>query len=156
MRQPTVLGPEDGDLFDVVGDRVRLLAGGAGTNSKYGLFEAIIGPGGGPPPHSHSREEEGFYILEGEITIHVDGQTIIGRPGSFVNLPQGSVHCFRNETDRVARMLVFVAPGGFEEWFREIGVPVTHRSAPTEPVTEEHKNRAAETAISGYGLEFHI
>lgn len=155
MRQPTVLGPEDGDLFDVAGDRVRLLADGSGTDSKYGLLEAIIPPGGGPPPHSHTREEEGFYILDGEITVHVDGQTIIGRTGSFVNLPKGSVHCFCNDTDRVARMLVVVAPGGFEHWFREIGVPVAHRDVPTEPVTEEHKSRALESAI-GYGLEFHV
>jgi len=52
----------------VVGDVYRFLATGEDTNGKYALLEAIVPPGGGPPPHVHSREEEGFYILEGEIT----------------------------------------------------------------------------------------
>lgn len=155
MRQPIVIGPEDGDRIDVVGDRYRLLAEVTGTDSSYGLFEATVPPGGGPPPHSHAREEEGFYVLEGEITIRVDGQTIVARPGAFVNLPKGSVHSFRNETDRTARMLVLVAPGGFEQMLRAIGTVAPSADAPVAPVTEAEKIRLVETAPE-YGIELKL
>ena len=55
----------------VVGDVYRFLATGEDTDGKYALWEAVVPPGGGPPPHVHSREEEGFYVLEGEITFQV-------------------------------------------------------------------------------------
>lgn len=63
--------PPQGRTIAVVGDVYRFLATGEETNGKYALFEALVGPGGGPPPHVHSREEEGFYVLEGEITFQV-------------------------------------------------------------------------------------
>ena len=65
---PVLRSPGKGRTISVVGDVYRFLATGAETNGKYALWEAIVPPGGGPPPHVHSREEEGFYILEGEIT----------------------------------------------------------------------------------------
>ena len=66
-RQPMFKSPTEGRTIAVVGDVYRFLATGADTNGKYAMWEAIVPPGGGPPPHVHSREEEGFYILEGEI-----------------------------------------------------------------------------------------
>ncbi len=48
---------------------------------QYALWEAIVPPGGGPPPHTHSREEEGFYVLEGEITFYVEGQPFVATAG---------------------------------------------------------------------------
>jgi len=65
----------------VVGDVYRFLATGEDTNGKYALWEAIVPPGGGPPPHVHSREEEGFYVLEGEITFTVNGERAWRRRG---------------------------------------------------------------------------
>ena len=68
-----------GRTVAVVGDVYRFLATGEDTNGKYALWEALVPPGGGPPPHVHSREEEGFYILEGEITF-TEGTTEIPNP----------------------------------------------------------------------------
>jgi mannose-6-phosphate isomerase-like protein (cupin superfamily) len=65
---PTIRTSTQGRTIAVVGDVYRFLATGEDTNGKYALFEAIVPPGGGPPPHVHSREEEGFYILEGGAT----------------------------------------------------------------------------------------
>src|SRR5437764_1283864 len=77
---PVIRKPADGRAIAVVGDVYRFLATGEDTDGKYALWEATVPPGGGPPPHVHSREEEGFYVLEGEITfraggIHADGRT---------------------------------------------------------------------------------
>jgi hypothetical protein len=62
----TLRKPGEGRTIAVVGDVYRFLATGAETNGKYALWEAIVLPGGGPPPHVHSREEEGFYIHEAD------------------------------------------------------------------------------------------
>ena len=67
MNKPTINTPPQGRTVAVVGDVYRFLATGEDTNGKYALWEALVPPGGGPPPHVHSREEEGFYVLDGEI-----------------------------------------------------------------------------------------
>ena len=79
--QPTLRQLGEGRTVAVVGDVYRFLATGDDTNGKYALWEAIVPPGGGPPPHVHSREEEGFYILEGEITLQIDDERSWRRPG---------------------------------------------------------------------------
>src|SRR5450631_1332315 len=122
-RQPTVRKPTEGRTIAVVGDVYRFLATGADTNGKYALWEAIVPPGGGPPPHVHSREEEGFYVLEGEITVLVGDERIVATGGMFANMPVGTLHSFKNETDRLARMLISVAPAGLEQMFLEVGQP---------------------------------
>jgi len=89
---PTIRTPTQGRTIAVVGDVYRFLATGEDTNGKYALWEAIVPPGGGPPSHVHSREEEGFYILEGEITFHIGGERIMTTAGMFANMPVGTRH----------------------------------------------------------------
>ena len=75
-QKPTIRTPIEGRTVAVVGDVYRFLATSEETNGKYTLWEAIVPPGGGPPPHVHSREEEGFYVLEGEITFTQGGAAV--------------------------------------------------------------------------------
>jgi mannose-6-phosphate isomerase-like protein (cupin superfamily) len=98
---PTIRKPTQGRTVAVVGDVYRFLATGEDTNGKYALWEAIVPPGGGPPPHVHSREEEGFYVLEGEITFTVGDERIVAKAGTFANMPVGTPHSFKKS--RVAR-----------------------------------------------------
>ncbi|MCX7396623.1 MAG: cupin domain-containing protein [Planctomycetales bacterium] len=86
-QQPTLRNPAEGRTIAVVGDVYRFLVTGDETNGKYAMWEAIVPPGGGPPPHVHSREEEGFYILEGEITFMIDEQRAVATAGMFANMP---------------------------------------------------------------------
>ena len=112
---PTVRTPTEGRTVAVVGDVYRFLATGEETNGKYALLEAIVPPGGGPPPHVHSREEEGFYILEGEITFTIDGKKQMAKAGMFANMPVGTPHSFKNESGKPAKMLISVAPAGLKK-----------------------------------------
>src|ERR1700738_2633034 len=123
-RTPTLRKPGEGRTVAVVGDVYRLLATGEDTSGKYALWEAIVPPGGGPPPHVHSREEEGFYVLEGEVTIHIGEKRMVATAGMFANMPVGMPHSFKNESKKPARMLISVAPAGLEKMFFEVGVPV--------------------------------
>src|SRR5271155_1540695 len=106
--------PSQGRTVAVVGDVYRLLATGDDTNGKYALWEALVPPGGGPPPHVHSREEEGFYVLEGEITLYIGEKRLVVGPGVFANMPVGTPHSFKNESSKSAKMLISVAPAGLE------------------------------------------
>src|SRR5207245_7145029 len=114
-RRPTLRKPREGRTIAVVGDMYRFLAVGEDTNGKYALWEAIVPPGGGPPLHVHSREEEGFYVLEGEITFTVNGERVVASAGMFANMPVGTPHSFKNEGSQPARMLISVAPAGLEK-----------------------------------------
>src|SRR5436190_10112854 len=131
--QPTLRKPGQGRTVAVVGDVYRFLATGADTNGKYALWEAIVPPGGGPPPHVHSREEEGFYVLEGEITFTVNGERIVATAGMFANMPVGTPHSFKNESGKPAKMLISVAPAGLEQMFFEVGGALTEGAATALP-----------------------
>jgi quercetin dioxygenase-like cupin family protein len=154
-RLPTLRTPAAGRTIAVVGDVYRFLATGDETNGMYALFEAIVSPGGGPPPHVHSREEEGFYILSGEITFQIDGKRVVATAGTFANMPVGTPHSFKNETDRPAKMLISVAPAGLEKMFFEIGVPLADGSTTTLPPTKAEIERLLEVGPR-YGIEIRL
>ncbi len=147
--------PGEGRTVAVVGDIYRFLAVGDDTNGQYALWEALVPPGGGPPPHVHSREEEGFYILEGEITLQVGDQRIVVRAGTFANMPVGTLHSFKNETDRPARMLISVAPAGLEQMFLEVGQPVPEGAQTAPPPTREEIEKMLSVAAR-YGIEIQL
>jgi quercetin dioxygenase-like cupin family protein len=147
--------PGEGRTIAVVGDVYRFLATGEDTNDKYALFEAFVSPGGGPPPHVHSREEEGFYVLEGEITFTIGEQRLVASAGMFANMPVGTPHSFKNESGKPARMLISVAPAGLEKMFFEVGVPVPPGATTAAlPTTEEIDRLLA--AAPRYGIEIKL
>jgi quercetin dioxygenase-like cupin family protein len=155
MKPPIVRQPGEGRTIAVVGDVYRFLATGEDTNGKYALWEALVPPGGGPPPHVHSREEEGFYLLEGEIALQVGDKRLVATAGMFVNMPVGRLHSFKNETDRPARMLISVAPAGLEKMFFESGVPLPEGSTAALPPTKEGIERLLAVAPR-YGIEIKL
>jgi len=160
-RAPTIRKQHEGRTGAVVGDVYRFLATGEDTDGKYATWEAIVPPGGGPPPHVHSREEESFYVLEGEITFHVGvpggtgdraPRTIKAGPGVFVNMPIGTPHAFKNESDATAKMILSVAPAGLERMFFEIFQPVPQGAVNAPPPTKEEIEKLLKIAPN-YGIE---
>jgi quercetin dioxygenase-like cupin family protein len=133
----------------------RFLATGEDTNGKYALWEAIVPPGGGPPPHGRSWEEEGFYVLEGQITLQVGDKRLVAGPGMFANMPVGTLHSFKYETDRPARMFISVAPAGLEQMFFEVGQPVPAGATPAPRPTREEIEKMLAIA-SRYGIEIKL
>ena len=150
--KPTINSPPHGRTVAVVGDVYRFLATGEDTDGKYARWEAVVPPGGGPPPHVHSREEEGFYVLEGEITFTVNGERVVATAGTFANMPVGTPHSFKNESDKPARMLISVAPAGLEEMFFEVGVPLAEGATTALPPTKDEIEKLL-AAAPEYGIE---
>ena len=153
--KPIIRIPQQGRTVALVGDVYRFLATGEDTNGKYALIEALVGPGGGPPPHVHSREEEGFYVLEGEITFTVNGERLVAKAGTFANMPVGTPHSFKNESNKPAKMLVSVAPAGLEKMFMEIGAPLTEGATTALPPTREDIEKLLAVAPK-YGIEIRL
>lgn len=152
---PTVRKPGEGKTIAVVGDVYRFMATGEETDGRYAMFEARVLPGGGPPPHIHSREEESFYVLEGEITFQIGQERLVAGPGTFANMPVGSLHCFKNESDKPVRMVISVAPAGLEKMFLEVGQPVAQGVDSAPPPTMEEINRLL-SAAPRYGVEIKL
>ncbi len=59
------------------------------TGGAYTLFEVATRPGAGPPPHVNHREDESFYVLEGEYEFLVDERTVMAQAGSLIYVPKG-------------------------------------------------------------------
>lgn len=150
----TIKKPGEGRTIAVVGDVYRFLAVSDDTEGQYAMWEAVVPPGGGPPPHIHSREEESFYVLEGEITFQIGEERLVAQPGTFANMPVGSLHSFKNETGKPAKMLISVAPAGLEEMFFEVGQPVQAGETPPHPTKEEIEKLL--TVAPRYGIEIKL
>ncbi len=150
--QPIVRLSGVGRTIAIVGDVYRFLATGADTGGAYASFEALVPPGGGPPPHVHTREAENFYVLEGELTVRAGDQTVCAGAGAFVHLPPGLAHSFRNESDAPARMIITVTPAGLEEMFFEVGTPLAEGATTALPPTPEEIERLL-AAAPRYGVE---
>jgi len=108
---------------------VRVPERGSAPDGRYAVHELTAPPGSQPPPHIHHNEDEGFYVLDGEITLYTpDGALTLG-PGEMANGPQGVPHTFRAGPAGV-RMLVIFAPAGFADFVEEIGVPAERDELP--------------------------
>ena len=108
----TVRGP--------VGGPVTFKARAAQTDGHLTALESVVAPGEGPPLHRHGREDEAYYVLDGSVRFLSDGRTFDAPRGSFVFIPQGAEHCFRNDDDVAARLLVLFTPAGMERFFEAV------------------------------------
>lgn len=146
------LGSGEGPAFSAVGDVYRMLATGEQTGGAYVLSEARVLPGGGPPPHIHHREDESFFVLEGEVTFQLGDKKVVAKPGAFIQGPRGIPHAFKNESAKPARMLIFVTPPGFEKFMAEFATPVPSFDSPPVPVTPADIGKLLGIAPK-YGIE---
>ena len=125
------------------------------TGGAYSLFEVTTQPGAGAPPHIHHREDESFYMLEGEYDFFLNsaGETLRVGASSLVYVSKGTLHSHENVGESAGRMLVSQTPGGlYERFFEEIGKLVdgdgrSHRF-------EDYPGPADVVAIAAeYGIE---
>jgi quercetin dioxygenase-like cupin family protein len=135
------------------GDLYRFLVTGAETDGAYFVMEAVVPPGGGPPPHIHRHEDETFYVAEGESDFLLGDKRITARAGDFVNVPRGEVHRFHNAGDSVARLILTFTPANIEHFFMETLERALDPSQPPPDNLDAVVARYVEAAPR-YGLEF--
>lgn len=151
MPSVKVIGPGEGKIVWAAGDHYTFKVTGQDTGGTYSLFEGLVPPDAGPPPHWHSREFEAFYILEGELTYHSQAGSVVAGPGTYVHIPMNLLHTFHNESNRPARMLAIVSPSGMEHFLEEIGRPVYDRNATPARLTPADIQKILSTAPK-YGI----
>jgi mannose-6-phosphate isomerase-like protein (cupin superfamily) len=105
------------------------------TGGLLSIIEITEGPNAEAPLHVHYREDEAFWILEGEVTFEVDDDIILARAGDFVFGPRDIPHRYTVGPNG-CRMLFITTPGGFENLVREMSVPAESRTLPP-PSDEE-------------------
>ena len=98
------------------------------TNGAMALVESDCAPGCEPPLHIHENEDEVFYVLEGNVRLTRGSEQFVVGPGESGFLPRGVPHTFQILSER-ARVLGYITPGGFEEFFRAQG----HAAPPEGP-----------------------
>ena len=135
------------------GSLMTFLASGEETNGQFALIEAIARRGNVPPPHIHHREDEIFYVLEGEIVVSVGDRTIKGTTGTMVFLPRDVPHSFTIESKQ-SRMLILLTPAGLERWFKEFSVPAPAMTLPPASEPEYRELKRMLEAAPRYGIEF--
>lgn len=107
--------------FTAPGVEITMLAGTDETDGAWSLFDYGAAAGfQGPPPHWHEELIEGFYVLEGELAVSIDGQDRLAGEGEYVLIPTYTVHSFAVTEDGPGRFLLQVSPGGFEGYFKEL------------------------------------
>lgn len=123
--QSGIVGTGKGQAVWVVGDHYTIKAGGADTGGAFTLIEVLVPAQSGPPPHIHRRENEAFYVLEGEFEVHIDEQRLTAGPGSWVTLAKGTLHNFKNIGSTTGKMLILATPAGLDQFFLEAGREAT-------------------------------
>jgi uncharacterized cupin superfamily protein len=78
-------------------------------------------PGGGPPPHIHTREDETFQVLEGEYEFTVAGSSFVAGKGATIFAPRGIPHTYRYLGQAPGRLMCVITPAGFERFFEAVG-----------------------------------
>jgi mannose-6-phosphate isomerase-like protein (cupin superfamily) len=97
-----------------------LIAVGADTEGAYALLHYVAGPGAGAAFHTHQREDEAFYMLSGTLQVTRGDHTINASPGSYVHIPKGQWHAFRNATTEPMTALIILSPAGLEQFFVDL------------------------------------
>ncbi len=123
-------GSKTGKSLHVVGDTMNILLDGPDTAGAFALLDAVSPPGGGPPLHVHHREDEFFFILEGEAEFIVAGQRSRAGVGTFVAAPREIPHTYHNPGSTPLHMLIMVRPAGAEQFFEEVSAMTPPGSPP--------------------------
>jgi mannose-6-phosphate isomerase-like protein (cupin superfamily) len=131
------------DVVDFAGLTARFMQSGEAVS----ILEHNIAPGTlAAPLHRHAHEDEYSYVLHGEVGFQVGDEIRYAGPGELVAKPRGEWHAFWNRASEPAKVLEIVAPGGFENYFREIA-PLLPPNVPAPDMA------ALAEIVPRYGLE---
>jgi len=120
---PVILRPDEGEHIAVGTSTAIMKATAETTCGALSVSEATFPAGmNGPPPHTHRHTTDTFYVLEGTLHMTLGDHEIDASAGSYILVPPGVVHTFANISEEPVRFLNISAPGGLENYLRELAV----------------------------------
>ncbi|WP_027087951.1 cupin domain-containing protein [Cohnella panacarvi] len=151
--QPICTQVNDTNTFKFLGNTSSLLVSGDETDGQFAILQMVETKGCEPPPHVHHREDESFFILEGEIEYTIGDKVYHAKPGTYLFAPRGIVHSFRLETNE-AKYIVTAYPAGFDKFVKELAVhlPGPLLPGPGLPPNPEDVGLLVSTAAK-YGID---
>jgi quercetin dioxygenase-like cupin family protein len=143
---PLVVTPGAGRCISPIGgDQSFWKVQGNQNGGAFAMMEQSVPPGHGPRRHVHHREEESFYILEGQFRFEVGDQQFVASPGTFVLGPRDIPHRFLNAGQTTGKFLLIISPPGLEPFFEEF----------SRVMAESPHDLRRQAEVAGrYGLEF--
>jgi quercetin dioxygenase-like cupin family protein len=148
---PIAHGPGGGEALWFLGTLLTIKASAEGTAGGVMVTENLAPRGSGSPLHVHRREDEWFYVIDGELTFWVGGQVIDAPAGSFVYGPRDVPHTFVVSSEQ-ARFLLVTEPGDFAGFVHALAEPAQRVEIPPAPT--EPPDVARMTAVAAeYGVE---
>jgi len=140
-----VIPPGTGPRHLVLGDLVTVKIHGRDTGGVFSQIETSCAPQVGPPLHIHHREEESFFVIEGEFEFVCGDLRTTGGPGTVAHLPRGVAHRFKNIGASTGRLLITISPAGVEDFFAEVGALTPEQQSDLPKIV---------ALAARYGLEF--
>lgn len=116
-----VVRNHEGTQVKVLTDEMCIKLGSSESKRKVSIMTLDVPTGSFVPPHTHAEEEEGFYILEGAMTLLTGQDQVEVHAGDFVHIPEGTMHGYRNDGPQTCRALVWTAGGPLDRFFIEMG-----------------------------------
>ena len=145
------LRESEGEALWFLGFLATIKASSETTQGRVAVIEHLGSQGPGSPLHVHHKEDEWFYVTEGEITFWVGGTLFEASAGSFVYGPREIPHTF-TVTSPQARFLLVCEPAGFEGFMRALSQPAEALTLPPETVQPPEPELMMATAAE-YGIE---
>lgn len=142
-----------GLLISSMGNTYRIVMDGDETGGRFSIIETFVNPGEGGGSHIHHNEDESFLITEGEVVFYDDKRRIVAQVGTFIMCPPGVKRAFRNESDDIAKMMIFYTPLGIENMIKLDGKSVTEHLIALYTSTSNKKYKACSQLSKKFGIE---
>jgi quercetin dioxygenase-like cupin family protein len=143
---------EKGQKFWVIGDTYTFHTKGAETDGQCAVLEISVPPGSGPPLHSHTRESETFYVINGEFSFQYGDKKVVEKQGDFLYQKKGIPHTYKNVGKNVGRLLFTIIPAGFEIFFVEVGILIEDEETFSPPSIDTIDMTKIVRIAENYGL----
>jgi mannose-6-phosphate isomerase-like protein (cupin superfamily) len=133
--------PGEGTALEALtGDVVTIKAATGQTNGSLTVLEIVVSPRQGPALHTHLREDELWYVLEGDFRFKAGDAMLRASTGGMAFGPRGTAHCFQNVGDTPGRLLVITTPSGLERFFEQFNELLPGPVGPEDVAAIAHAN----------------
>lgn len=149
---PYALRPNEGEAYWLRGNRLDFKASSRDVGPGFAVVEMLLHPIAAAPAHVHHETDEAVYVVMGHMTVDVGEQRFELAEGSFAFLPRGIPHRYLPRDPGPVRVLWMLSPGGFENYWREMGIPVRPGEEPPAPTPPDPELMA--TLGRKYATEF--